>query len=166
MATFSLCESVANSSSVSTISSYCCPTDRTPEEQKPECQFPTENQSKIEARVPRPGLTPAIAQYRWLLAQPLALSRDQLELIRSTTERDWLRTELTSDWLAYHPIVSTNQKTLWQTSYRNLYTPKRLDEPTKPRPTSGSRRHRPQPSRWVEHSSSTSRFDLSRLSAQ
>lgn len=146
MSTVSCEQSIEDIPPISTTSS-CVMIDRRCHEH---CNSVYPSEKRISAvHSPRPGLNPAIAQYRWLLAQPPVVSRDAFESIRLSAKRDWLLTELTSDWLAYRPSDRFEQTNQWKTSYQKLYAPKRLDEPTKLRPTSVSRRHRPQPSRWV-----------------
>nr|CAH8848408.1 unnamed protein product [Trichobilharzia regenti] len=129
----------------------------------PKVQAPNADNSYNNMK--RPGLTPSMTAYRWIVSQP-TLSKDIFSQIKDKTTTQWLSVDTTDDWLMHIPKCSMTVDKIslknWQnyclhkpyssnedqftTSYSINYQLKHLDEPTKLRPTSANRRHKPQSS--------------------
>ncbi|KAF5396907.1 hypothetical protein PHET_10131 [Paragonimus heterotremus] len=88
------------------------------------------------------------------LQQNTTFDRHEFDLIRSNVRKLWMCVDSTNDWLTHRSddVAGEHKNKLkpashqFRPGYATLYSTKTLDEPTKPRPTSSTRRHRPQPS--------------------
>ncbi|KAF7232596.1 hypothetical protein EG68_08895 [Paragonimus skrjabini miyazakii] len=86
--------------------------------------------------------------------QNITFDRHEFDLIRSNVRKLWMSVDSTNDWLTHrsddatgdHKIKLKPDSHQFCPGYATLYSTKTLDEPTKPRPTSTTQRHRPQPS--------------------